>query len=130
MKEKENNKIILERKGKMEAVATGIASGFLNGLFGGGGGMIVVPMLSAFNGFQSKNAHATAILIMLPFCILSGIFYASTVTVNVTMLLCCMGGVVVGGVIGALALSKLASKWIRIIFSLAMFAAGFRNLFF
>lgn len=123
-------KYVRNKKQKMLSVFTGVSSGFLNGLFGGGGGMIVVPMLGAINGFEAKNSHATAILIMLPFCVLSGLFYSSSVKVNLTMLLCCTIGVICGGILGAIALKRLASKWVRIIFAIAMFIAGVRNVLF
>ena len=39
---------------------TGVAVGAANGLFGGGGGMIAVPLLSGVMGYEEKAAHATA----------------------------------------------------------------------
>lgn len=48
------------------AAFTGILSGFLNGLFGSGGGIIAVPLFKK-SGFSVKEAHATALLMM--FCL-------------------------------------------------------------
>ena len=39
----------------------GLFVGFINGFFGGGGGMIVVPILTFGLGLADKQAHATAI---------------------------------------------------------------------
>ncbi len=112
------------------AVITGAVAGLINGVFGGGGGMIVVPMLTFLLKRESKKAHATALLIILPLSIVSGLFYIAFGNLNLNIGIPVMAGVVVGGVIGALCLSKLSSKIITIIFSALMAAAGVKMLFF
>ena len=112
------------------AISGGALAGFVNGLFGGGGGMIIVPLLTLVLGFNAKNAHATAILIILPLSLLSGLFYAYFGTLNYKIGIPVSIGVTIGGVIGALLLSKLSSKWVVIIFSAVMIAAGIKMIFF
>ena len=112
------------------AISGGALAGFVNGLFGGGGGMIIVPLLTLVLGFNAKNAHATAILIILPLSLLSGLFYAYFGTLNYKIGIPVSIGVTIGGVIGALLLSKLSSKWVVIIFSAVMIAAGVKMIFF
>ena len=112
------------------SVITGIIAGTVNGLFGGGGGMIVVPMLMIFLKKEAKTAHATAILIILPLSIVSAIFYALFGSLDVSVALPTTIGVAVGGAIGAFLLSKLSSKYIVIIFAAVMVAAGVKMLFF
>ena len=48
----------------------GVISGFCNGLFGSGGGTIVVPFLEDFLKLNPKRAHATAILIIFIFTLI------------------------------------------------------------
>lgn len=112
------------------ATLTGISAGLINGLFGGGGGMIVVPMLVFTLKYLPKNAHATAILIILPLSLVSGIFYAVFGSLDFHVLVPVTVGAVAGGVAGALLLSKLSSKWLIIIFSVIMAVAGFKMFFF
>ena len=112
------------------AVGAGALAGFANGLFGGGGGMIIVPLLIFLLKFPPKVAHATAILIILPLSILSGIFYIVFGKLEIFTLLSAGGGVIAGGALGALLLNKLSSKWVVIVFSVAMAAAGIKMLFF
>lgn len=112
------------------AILAGVLSGLINGLFGGGGGMIVVPMLNMLMKLPQKKAHATAILIILPFSIVSSILYAIFGSLNVKVALPVCSGVIVGGIIGALLLSKLTSKWLTIIFSVVMAGAGVKLLIF
>ena len=40
---------------------TGAAGGLINGLFGGGGGMAVVPLLAGWCGLAEKQAFATCV---------------------------------------------------------------------
>ncbi|MBR7090882.1 MAG: TSUP family transporter, partial [Clostridia bacterium] len=55
-------------------VIGGVLVGVANGLFGGGGGMLCVPML-LLAGLENQKAQATAILIMTPISIASVIVY-------------------------------------------------------
>lgn len=112
------------------AVLGGCFTGFINGMFGGGGGMIVVPLLTLILGYEAKHAHATAILIILPLSLLSGLLYASFGNLNANIAFPVSIGVTVGGISGALILSKLSSKWLTLIFSLVMVAAGVKMMLF
>ena len=51
------------KKGK--AILIGAVTGFANGLFGSGGGTIVVPCMERFLNVEEHKAHATAIAIIL-----------------------------------------------------------------
>ena len=48
----------------MQAIAAGMLAGFLNGLLGAGGGILAVALLSR-SGLARKEAHATALALML-----------------------------------------------------------------
>ena len=57
----------LGKKGRI--ILTVIASlfvGVANGLFGGGGGMLVIPIFTILLGLEEKLAHSSAILTILP----------------------------------------------------------------
>lgn len=119
-----------DKKENLFAVLTGSFAGVINGLFGGGGGMIVVPMLTGLLKRESKQAHATALMIILPLSLVSGLFYAAFGNLQISVALPVTIGVVIGGVIGAFLLSKLSSKWIIIIFAVMMSSAGIKMLLF
>ena len=59
---------------KLKFIVTGAAAGLLNGLFGAGGGMVVVPMLQR-DGLPAQRAHATSIAVILPLSIASSLLY-------------------------------------------------------
>ena len=54
---------------------TGAIIGFVNGFWGGGGGMVCVPLLQNVIGLPEKKSHATTLLIMLPLSIASLVVY-------------------------------------------------------
>lgn len=129
LEEKESVSKALKPK-PIVSIIIGSLAGIVNGLFGGGGGMIVVPMLVFLLKKQPKVAHATAIMIILPLSVVSGIIYALFGSFDVSKGISTSIGVIIGGVIGALLLKKLSSKKIVIIFSIVMLIAGVKMLFF
>ena len=111
-------------------LSVGVITGLINGIFGGGGGMIIVPILTLLLCFENKKAHATAILIILPISLVSACYYIVSGSFELAVGLPVAIGVTVGGVIGAFALKKLSSKWVSVIFAVVMATAGVKMLFF
>ncbi|MBE7074896.1 MAG: sulfite exporter TauE/SafE family protein [Clostridiales bacterium] len=100
--------------------------GFVNGFFGGGGGLICVPTLEKVYKLDTKTAHATTVSIMLPLSIISSIIYIVHSKMNIFNTLAVTIGSVIGGLIGAFALKKSNSKFIKWLFIAILFAAGVR----
>ena len=109
-------------------IGVGILIGSINGFFGGGGGMICVPLLLLL-GLRSKIAHATAILTMLPISVASSIVYYSYGVVDWQIFLYVCGGSIFGGAIGAFILKKLSNEALSFIFSILMIMVGIRMCF-
>lgn len=108
----------------------GALAGLVNGLFGGGGGMIIVPSLKYLLRYKTNSAHATTIAVILPLSVLSGIFYTAFGNFEWSPTLFTSLGVLIGGVFGAILLKKLASKPVTLIFSVVMAIAGIKMLLF
>ncbi|HEY8390498.1 MAG TPA: sulfite exporter TauE/SafE family protein [Clostridia bacterium] len=115
---------------KITLLICGALIGFINGFFGGGGGMIAVPVLERILKNDTKIAHATAILIILPLCISSAIVYIVSGYFKLDSGLPAGAGVIAGGILGAALLAKLNSKTIRIIFAVAMTLVGLKMAIF
>ena len=94
----------------------GLLAGFLNGLFGSGGGTLIVPFMTEFLKIEEKKAHATAILVILSFSLISIIFYGINSMLNFKLALYTSFGGVLGGFLGAKLLSKFSDKIIRKVF--------------
>ncbi len=114
------------RNKKVIAVVGGLTAGFLNGLFGSGGGTVIVPFLEEFLDQDEHTSHATAILIILCFTIVSLFFYGRNGQLDYLLALKVSSGGVVGGFIGAKLLKKLSGNAIRKIFGVCMLVAAVR----
>lgn len=114
------------KKNFTKKLVGGALVGAVNGLFGGGGGMIVVPVLSELLGFESKCAHATAILVIAPVCAVSAITYIIGGYFHADVVIPVSVGAVIGGLVGAEFLNKLPKRAVNFIFIAIMLAAGIR----
>ncbi len=110
------------------AVGGGMLTGMLNGLFGGGGGMVAVPYLEHIAGYPAANAHATAIAAVLPATLVSAAVYLFFGLVPLAVLLPVSLGVAAGGFFGAKLLGKLDPRYTSLAFALLMLAAGVKML--
>lgn len=109
-------------------IGGGVFVGLINGFFGGGGGMLCVPLLEKILKVETKKAHATAIMIILPISIASAAAYIFNGYADFGATAISSIGVVAGGFGGALLLKKLQSVWVGIVFALVMIVAGLKLL--
>ena len=109
------------------ALAGGLA-GLVNGFFGGGGGMILVPMLHLWCGLDEKEACATSVAVVAPMCALSAILYFAGGSAWPPQTLWYCAGGLAGGFFGGLLLGKLPTVWLMRGFSGLMIVAGIRLL--
>ena len=117
-------------KGKILKLSVcGCAVGIANSVFGGGGGMLAVPLLEK-TGMPSQRAHATAILVILPVSLLTFILYAIKGIYDFSVLIPTALGVTFGGFLGAKLLGKLPQKTVGILFGCLQVFAGAWLFFF
>ena len=119
----------LSAKSKFLLCICGAIIGLINGFFGGGGGMICVPLLEKVLHLPNKYSHATTIVIILPISFVSAVIYFLSGNLETISFLTVGTGVVLGGIVGSFALKFLPAKIIRIIFVFIMLAGGIRLLF-
>lgn len=107
---------------------TGVIIGFVNGFWGGGGGMICVPLLMHVIKLPEKKSHATTLLIMLPLSIASLIVYIINGNLPLENSIKIGVGFIVGGIIGAYLLKMISNAWLGIIFSIIIIVGGIKLL--
>ena len=110
---------------KKKLVLCGAVIGFINSLFGAGGGMVCVPLLKKC-GLDQKAAQATTISIILPLSIVTAVIYLlkgyvkiSDATIFVIPGFC-------GAIAGCTVFRKLSNNMLCKIFALFMLWAGIR----
>ena len=113
----------------IKKITAGILTGAVNGLFGGGGGMVAVPLMRKMLGYEDKSAHATAISLIAPVCAASALVYIINGYAAADVVIPAAIGSVAGGLVGAYFLSAFSKTIINYIFIAIMFAAGVRLLF-
>ena len=111
---------------KFKTVLIGIVTGFINGLFGSGGGSVAVPCMERFLKTDEHKAHATAIAVILPLSVLSAVIYIFKADVPLKNALYVSAGGVVGGFVGAGLLDRVSGRTLHIIFGITMLAAAVR----
>lgn len=99
--------------------------GFVNALFGAGGGMICVPLLKK-SGLDQKRAQATTISIILPLTIVTAAIYLFKGYVSFSDALPFVIPGFFGATLGCTVFKKLSSSLLCKIFALFMLWAGIR----
>jgi uncharacterized membrane protein YfcA len=106
----------------------GLVTGTANGLFGSGGGTIVVPGMVHLLKAEEHRAHATAIAVILPLTAVSSVFYITKGYTDWGLTLKVTAGGLAGGYIGARLLKVCPDKLLRKLFAVFMAAAGIRMI--
>lgn len=116
-------------KAVMRSALAGGAAGLVNGFFGGGGGMVLVPLLTGKCGLDQRRAFATSVAVILPLCLLSSVIYFFRGGLDVTVALPYLAGGLVGGFIGGKLFRRLNMDWLRRGFALLILYGGVKSLF-
>jgi len=107
----------------------GMVSGLANGLFGAGGGSIIVPGMQKFLKIEQHKTHATAIAVILPLTIVSAVIYLNQARAPWAVILWVSIGGTLGGFIGARLLNKIPGNLLHKIFGAFMIIAALRMIF-
>lgn len=118
----------MDRKTVLKLALAGVVSGFLNGMFGSGGGVAAVMFLRGIDK-DERRVHATATLTMLIMSAVSFALYAANDSVDFSSALRFMPGGVVGAATGALWLKNIDVKVLKRVFGGAIAVSGVVMLF-
>jgi uncharacterized membrane protein YfcA len=105
-------------------IGIGLGAGFLSGLFGVGGGLVIVPALVAMAHMPRKLASGTSLVAIIPTALVGVLSYAVKGNVDVVVALVLAAGSVVGAQVGAWLLHRLPVRVVRWAFMAFMLAAA------
>ncbi len=118
----------MREKLNWRALAAGAAAGVTNGLFGGGGGSVLVPLLTRLCGLDQRRAFATSVAVILPLCALSAALYWWKGGLDLGAALPYLLGGALGGWAGGKWFKGMKLPWLKRAFGLLLIYGGIRSM--
>ena len=115
-------------KSNWPARIAGGAAGLANGLFGGGGGMVFLPILSRFGNLEQRKLYATCVGVIFSVCLVSSVVYLLRGGVSLTAALPYLAGGLIGGYFGGKLYGRVSTKFLKWLFAAFLFYAGVKYL--
>jgi uncharacterized membrane protein YfcA len=117
----------------IQLLLIGLAAGVAGGMFGIGGGAIMVPAMVLLLGMDQKFATGTSIAAqILPIGLLAAIVYYRNGNLNFKHAIIIAIGLLIGNLFGALFANQpfISSALMKKMYGVFLFVIGFRYLFF
>ena len=106
---------------------SGGAAGAVNGLFGAGGGMVLVPMLTGFTKLPEAQVFPTSVSVILPVCLVSlALSQSSSIPWDITLPY--LTGSCLGGILAGILAKKIPTLWLHRILGALILWGGVRYL--
>ena len=106
---------------------SGAAAGAANGLFGAGGGMVLVPLLTKWAKVDDREAFATSISIVLPLCLISILVYTAKGSIDIMAALPYLMGGIIGGFVGGKVFKKVPTAVLHKALGIIILYGGIRQ---
>lgn len=117
----------MKRK-SIRCVVIGIVAGGINGLLGAGGGMLLVPMLSAFAQLEDHRVFPTSVAIIFPICLVSLIISPGLNALPWQKSWPYLLGAIPGGILAGILEKKIPVKWLHRALGILMLWGGLQYL--
>ena len=115
-------------RSKWRFVLAGAAAGLTNGFFGGGGGSVLVPLLTRGCHMEQRRAFATSVAVILPLCLLSVTIYFMRGGLDFGAAWPYLLGGTAGGWLGGRLFRGIRVDWLKRGFGLLLILSGIRSL--
>ena len=109
-------------------IVAGFLAGIVSGLFGAGGGMILVPFMTLILKEDEVISRATTIMCIFFMVLTSSFFYFKQDSINWNNSIKCAIGGIIGGVIGSKLLIKLDKNILKILFVIFLIYASIKMI--
>lgn len=110
-------------------ILLGLVAGICGGMFGIGGGSILIPALVYLFGLTQHQAQGTTLAVMIPpIGLLAALryYYSGNVKMNMVGFICI--GFFVGGLLGANFIQKLPDLYLKRLFGTFLFVVSLRMI--
>ena len=117
------------RKFNSLAIAlAGFSAGAVTGLFGAGGGMVLVPLLTLWGNLEDSQIFPSSVCIILPICITAVFCAYGAGTLEPANALPYLIGSGIGGFLAAKSEKKIPVKWLHRVLGVLILWGGVRYL--
>lgn len=116
------------KKAAFGMVLAGLGAGTVNGLFGAGGGMVLVPLLTLLSDLDDKEIFPASICIILPICLVSLTITAITGEVAWKEAVPYLLGSAAGGIFAGIWGRRIPVKWLHRGLGILIIWGGLRYL--
>jgi uncharacterized membrane protein YfcA len=105
-------------------LATGFTAGTASGLFGVGGGIVMVPMMVALMHASQHRAQATSLAAIVPIALAAGAMFALNDEIDLELAAGLALGSVIGVPLGVRVMAATSESSLRIAFGALQIAVG------
>ena len=109
------------------AIVAGLAAGAVNGLFGAGGGMVLVPLLSKTAKLKEQEIFPSSVAIIAPVCVVS-LLFSGPWQLTFGQALPYLTGGAIGGIAAGLWGKKIPTLWLHRVLGILIIWGGIRYL--
>lgn len=120
--------VVLKYKKYIGSGIAGLCAGAVNGLFGAGGGMVLVPLLTIAAKLEDDEVFPSSVTIILPICLVSLALSWPQGGPDWSNALPYLLGSALGGLAAGLWGQRIPTKWLHRILGLLILWGGFRYL--
>lgn len=113
---------------KIKISLAGLGAGIVNGLFGAGGGMVLVPLLTSLTDLNDREIFPASICMILPMCVVSLLFSPGWEDFSFLDALPYLLGSVFGGLAAGLWGKRIPTKWLHRLLGILILWGGLRYL--
>ena len=110
------------------AAAAGALAGIVNGIFGGAGGMVLIPALGLWTDAEPESLFPLSVSVMLPVCLLSLWLASQAAALPWAQALPYLLGSGIGGIAAGLWGNRIPNKWLHRCLGILIVWGGIRSL--
>ena len=115
-------------KERLGLIIAGAGAGLVAGLFGAGGGLVLVPLLGLLTELSDREIFAASLSMILPVCLVSIAVTAMAAGIDIASALPYLPGSALGGLAAGIWGTKIPAQWLHRGLGLLIVWGGIRYL--
>ena len=118
----------MQQKKVSGVLLAGLGAGAVNGLFGAGGGMVLIPLLTGLTDIPDDEIFPSSVSIILPVCLVSLTYSLLGSTVDWHNVIPYLLGSAAGGLLAGIWGRKIPTTWLHRLLGILILWGGVRYL--